>query len=61
VPFRSWVRQLSGAKQNEKRVKEAIYAGSVRRAFLKGIGGHRGCAAPAAPLRARYERPTSRR
>jgi hypothetical protein len=56
VPFRSWVRQLSGAKGNEKRVKEAIYAGSVRRAFLKGIGEHRGCEAPAAPLDPAYKR-----
>jgi hypothetical protein len=55
LPYRSWIRQLSGAKANEKRVKEAVYAGSVRRAFLKGIGEHRGCASPAAPLDSRYE------
>ena len=59
VPVRSWVRRLSGARQNEKRVKEAIYAGSVRRAFLKGVGDHRGCAHPASPLPARYERARS--
>lgn len=55
LPYRSWIRQLSGAKQNEKRVKEAIHAGSVRRAFLKGIGEHRGCASPAAPLDSRHD------
>lgn len=50
IPVRGWVRRLSGAQRNEKRVKESVYAGSVRRAFLKGLGGHRGCAYPAAPL-----------
>ena len=33
-------------------VAAAIAAGSVRRAFLKGVGQTLGCAAPAAPLQA---------
>lgn len=59
VPVRSWVRRLSGARRAEKQVREAIYAGSIRRAFLKGMGEHRGCAHPARPLPARYERARS--
>lgn len=58
VPVRSWVRRLSGAQRHEKFVKEAIYAGSVRRAFLKGLGEERGCPHPAAPLPPAYERTT---
>lgn len=54
VPVRGWVRRLTGAQRNDKRVKEAIYAGSVRRAFLKGLGESRGCPHPAAPLPETY-------
>jgi hypothetical protein len=49
VPFRSWVRKLSGAERYAKDVAAAIAAGTVRRAFLKGIGVSRGCAAAAKP------------
>jgi len=51
VPFRSWVRKLSGAEKRSKELNTAVAAGIVRRAFLKGMGQERGCAAPAAPLR----------
>lgn len=54
IPVRSWVRRLTGAQQHEKRIKEAIHAGSLRRAFLKGVGEQRGCMHPAAPLQAHY-------
>ena len=50
IPFRSWVRKLSGAEKHSREVATAIAAGVVRRAFLKGMGQERGCAAPAAPL-----------
>ena len=49
VPFRSWVRKLSGAERHSKEVSAAINAGSVRRAFLKGIAATRGCPLPPAP------------
>jgi hypothetical protein len=51
VPFRGWVRKLSGAERYSKEVAAAIAAGTVRRAYLKGLGEARGCAAPAAPSR----------
>jgi len=47
VPYRNWIRKLSGAEKYSKEVAAAIAAGSVRRAFLKGFGKARGCAAAA--------------
>jgi len=52
IPFRGWIRKLDGAERHSKEVAAAIAAGSVRRAFLKGVGQTLGCAAPAAPLQA---------
>ena len=52
IPFRGWVRKLDGAERHSKEVAAAIAAGSVRRAFLKGVGQTLGCEAPAAPLQA---------
>lgn len=46
VPFRGWVRKLSGAERYERGVAAAIAAGTVRRAYLKGLGQAQGCAAP---------------
>lgn len=37
IPFRGWVRKLSGAERHSKHVSACIAAGSVRRAFLKGF------------------------
>ena len=37
LPFRSWVRKLSGAERYSKSVAAALAAGGVRRAFLKGM------------------------
>lgn len=51
VPFRRWVRRLSGAEKYSRDVAAAISAGVVRRAFLKGHGDARGCLVPAAPRR----------
>ena len=51
IPFRSWVRKLSGAERYAKEVAAAVAAGSIRRGFLKGLGESAGCPAPAAPLR----------
>ncbi len=49
IPFRGWVRKLDGAERHSKQVAAAIAAGSVRRAYLKGVGQTLGCTAPAAP------------
>jgi hypothetical protein len=49
IPFRGWVRRLSGAERYSREVAAAIAAGAVRRSYLKGVGQARGCAAPAAP------------
>lgn len=37
LPFRSWVRKLSGAEKHSKEVAAAVGAGVARRAFLKGL------------------------
>ena len=50
IPYRSWVRRLTGAERFSKQVSGAIAAGIVRRAYLKGLGQAQGCQAPAAPL-----------
>lgn len=49
IPFRAWVRKLTGAERASQQVTRAIAAGIVRRAYLKGLGQARGCEAPAAP------------
>lgn len=43
VPFRGWVRKLTGAERYAKRVAAAITAGGVRRAFLKGVRATKAC------------------
>jgi hypothetical protein len=47
IPFRGVIRELSGANSQERKVQAAIYAGTARRAFLKGVGQQRGCRYPA--------------
>ena len=47
IPFRGLIREISGASEQERRLQLAIYAGSTRRSFLKGIGYQRGCPWPA--------------
>lgn len=49
IPFRGWVRKLTGAERHARAVSAAIAAGMVRRAYLKGLGQAAGCQAPAAP------------
>jgi hypothetical protein len=44
IPFRSWIRKLSGAERHSKHVSACITAGSVRRAFLKGLAASKHCA-----------------
>lgn len=43
VPFRGWVRKLTGAERYSRQVAAAIAAGTVRRAFLKGIARAGNC------------------
>ena len=43
VPFRGWVRKLTGAERYSRQVAAAIAAGTVRRAYLKGIALAKGC------------------
>ena len=49
IPFRGIVREISGAASHERKYNAAVYAGVVRRGFLKGVGLERGCKAPARP------------
>jgi hypothetical protein len=45
LPYRSIVRRLSGAEARERSVRDAIFAGMVRRAFLKGVAHANNCSA----------------
>jgi len=49
IPYRSWVRQLTGAQAHSRQVQDAVEAGRLRRAFLKGQGMRLNCAPPASP------------
>jgi hypothetical protein len=49
IPFRGWVRKLSGAERYSREVAAAIAAGTVRRAYLKGIAQAGACGPPAGP------------
>jgi hypothetical protein len=44
VPFRGWVRKLTGAERHSQEVAAAIVAGTVRRAFIKGLMVSKPCA-----------------
>ena len=56
IPFRGVLRSLTGAEAHARKAREAILAGAVRRAYLKGYGAHAGCSPPAAPLASRPRR-----
>ncbi|WP_242446164.1 hypothetical protein [Sphingopyxis lindanitolerans] len=49
IPFRGLIGEVTGANAERRRYAEAVYAGTVRRGFLKGVGLERGCKAPARP------------
>ena len=51
IPYRRWVRKLSGAEKYSQQVAAAIAAGTIRRSFLKGMGQAGGCPVPASPAR----------
>ena len=48
-PFRGLIGEVTGANAERRRYNRAVYAGTVRRGFLKGVGRERGCGAPARP------------
>ena len=47
IPFRGVIREISGANGQQRKVEDAVSAGTARRSFLKGYGQARGCAYPA--------------
>lgn len=49
IPFRSVIREVSGANAEQRKMEMLIRAGMARRGFLKGIGMTRGCKYPARP------------
>ena len=55
IPGLGLVRFATGADRQQARVEAAIYAGSIRRSFLTGLGAARGCRPPAAPSAAARE------
>ncbi|MBG6081216.1 hypothetical protein IWX58_002903 [Rubrivivax gelatinosus] len=48
VPFRGWIRKLTGAERHSREVAAAVTAGGARRAFLKGWRSAQACPAAAA-------------
>lgn len=50
IPYRSLVRQVSGAAAREAAFRKAMARATARRAYLKGRGMEMGCAYPAAPM-----------
>jgi hypothetical protein len=61
IPFRSWVRRISGASAAEREALRAVANGQQRRTFLRGYGASLGCASiipppPPQPVRAREGR-----
>ncbi len=60
VPYRSWVRRLSGASRGDRAAAAAYALGEQRRTFLRGYGAALGCPGiipnpPPAPERPRDE------
>ncbi len=51
IPVRGVVRRVTGAEQQARLLRQAILAGEIRRAYLKGLGESLGCPPPAAPVR----------
>lgn len=52
IPGLGLVRVITGADKAQRRAEAAAYAGSVRRAYLKGLGLSKNCRPPAAPTAA---------
>ncbi len=43
IPFRGWLRKLSGAESAERKREAALRAGLVRRGYLRGLEAAEGC------------------
>lgn len=43
IPFRGWIRKLSGAERHSTLVAASITAGKYRRAFIKGVRASKEC------------------
>lgn len=56
IPFRGWVRKLSGAERYARHVSAAITAGGVRRGYLKGLAAAKACPLPVSAA-ARQDKP----
>jgi len=52
IPGLGLVRVITGADKAQRRAEAAVYAGAVRRGYLKGIGLAKRCRVPAAPTAA---------
>ena len=49
IPFRGFVREVSGAASEKRKLEAAVMAGMTRRGYLKGLGNASGCPYPARP------------
>lgn len=49
IPGRFIIRRISGAADAQRKARAVVYAASIRRGFLKGLGDAKGCKWPAAP------------
>ena len=49
IPFRSWVRRISGASRAEREALRAVANGQQRRTFVRGYGASLGCPAMIPP------------
>jgi hypothetical protein len=45
IPFSGVIRFVSGAQKRERYAQAAVYAGTVRRAYIKGMARSKGCKA----------------
>ncbi|WP_242478675.1 hypothetical protein [Rubrivivax gelatinosus] len=57
LPFRGWVRKLSGAERHSREVTAAVISGGARRAFLKGWRSAQACPAVEATATNTAQRP----
>ena len=49
IPGLGLVRVITGADKAQRRAEAAVYAGAIRRGYLKGLGLSKGCKPVAAP------------
>ncbi|WP_374584464.1 hypothetical protein [Pseudoduganella sp.] len=43
IPFRGWLRKLSGAERRSRKAQAAVLAGQVRRGYLRGVMASNSC------------------